>query len=180
MSEKYKIHDPEGKYFVTLTTVHWIDIFTRKEFKHIILASLQYCQQNKGLVIHAWVLMSSHLHMIISTKGEPLEAILRDLKKHSSKQIVKTTGKINESRSNWLLRAFSKAAQDIKRVNSYKVWKDDNHPVLLDTNKMFEERLQYIHDNPVEAEVVDEPEYYWYSSARDYTGQKGLLDVNLL
>ena len=62
----------------------------------------------------------------------------------------------------------------------HKVWQDGNHPVLLDTNKMIEDRLHYIHHNPVEAEFVDEPEYYWYSSARDYAEQKGLLEISLL
>jgi putative transposase len=180
MSEKYKIHEPEGKYFITLTVIHWIDAFTRKELKHVVLDSLQYCQKNKGLVIHAWVLMSSHLHLIISSKGEPLEAILRDFKKHTSKQIVKTIQEINESRKEWLLRAFSKAAKDIKRVKNYKVWQDGNKPILLQTNEMLEGRLHYIHQNPVEAEIVDEPESYWYSSARDYAGGKGLLEVSLL
>ncbi len=180
MSEKYKFHDPSARYFVTLTVVYWIDLFTRKEFKYIILDSLRYCQQQKGLAIHGWVLMGSHLHMIISTQQEPLEAIMRDLKKYTSKQIVKTLFEINESRKEWLLRAFTKAAQDIKRVKNYKVWQDGNHPVLLDTNAMLTQRLDYIHHNPVEAELVDEPEYYWYSSARDYIGQQGLLKVDLL
>ena len=180
MSEKYKIDDPDGKYFVTLTVVHWIDIFTRKELKHVILDSLKYCQQNKGLLIHAWVLMSSHLHMIISSDKEPLEAVLRDFKKHTSKQIVRTIGEINESRQEWLMRAFAKAAGEIKRVKNYKVWQDGNKPILLQTNDMIEGRLHYIHHNPVEAELVDEPEYYWYSSARDYAGGKGLLEVDLM
>lgn len=180
MSEKYKIHDPRGRYFVTMTVVHWIDLFTRKELKHVMLNSLQYCQQNKGLNIHAWVLMSSHLHMIISSESEPLEGVLRDMKKYTSKRLVKIISEINESRAPWLIRAFEKAAEEIKRVKNYKVWKDGNHPILLDTNKMMEERLHYIHQNPVEAEVVDEPEYYWYSSARDYAGQKGLLVLSML
>ncbi|MEP2026639.1 hypothetical protein [Reichenbachiella sp.] len=53
MSEKYKFHDPTGIYFVTSTVVHWIDLFTRNEFKHIIVDSLKYCQKEKGLLIHA-------------------------------------------------------------------------------------------------------------------------------
>ena len=133
MSEKYKFHDPAARYFVTLTVVHWIDLFTRKELKQVVLDSLKYCQHNKGLIVHAWVLMSSHLHMIISSEGEPLEAILRDLKKHTSKQLVKTIVEINESRQQWLLRAFFKAAEDIKRVKSNKVWQDGYHSILLDT-----------------------------------------------
>jgi putative transposase len=45
---------------------------------------------------------------------------------------------------------------------------------------MLERRLHYIHQNPVEAELVDEPEYYWYSYARDYAGEKGLLELSML
>ncbi|UII20382.1 hypothetical protein [Fulvivirga ligni] len=75
MSEKYKFDDPEGMYFVTLSIVHWIDLFTRKEFKHLIIDSLKYCQHSKGLVINAWCLMPSHLHMIIRTNQELLSPI---------------------------------------------------------------------------------------------------------
>jgi putative transposase len=160
--------------------VHWIDVFTRKELKHVVIDSLKYCQQNKGLLIHAWVLMHSHLHMIISSDKEPLKGILRDFKKHTSKQIVRTIEEINESRKEWLFRAFAKAAQDIHRVKNYKVWQDGNKPILLQTNEMLEERLLYIDQNPVEAELVAQPEYYWYISARDYAGRKGLLELSML
>lgn len=101
-----------------------------------------------------WVVMSSHLHLIISSKGELLQGILRDLKKHTSKQLVKTIEEINESRREWLLRAFVKAAQEIRRVNNYKVWQGGNKPILLQTNEMLEGRLHYIHQNLLEAELV--------------------------
>jgi putative transposase len=81
MSEKYKFRDPEGMYFVTMATVGWVDLFTRKELKHVIIDSLRHCQKEKGLVIHAWCLMPSHLHMIVSTRKEPLPDIMRDFKK---------------------------------------------------------------------------------------------------
>ncbi|MEP0351623.1 MAG: transposase [Reichenbachiella sp.] len=177
MSEKYKFRDPKGIYFVTGTVVHWIDLFTRKEFKHIIIDSLKYCQKEKGLIIHAWVLMPSHLHMVISTSGKPLETIMRDFKKYTSRAIIKELDRINESRKEWLVRAFGKSADKIKRVTSYKVWQDGNHPIHLDANQLQEQKVDYIHNNPVESEVVDESVYYWYSSARDYSGKKGLLDV---
>lgn len=180
MSEKYKFYDPEGIYFVTLTVVYWIDLFTRREFKHLLLDSLRHCQQHKGLIIHAWCIMPSHLHLIISSRGDALENILRDFKKHTSKSIVKLLPDINESRREWLLRAFEKAAKDLKRVRHYKVWQDGNRPILLDNKDMQQQRLDYLHQNPVEAEIVDEPEYYWYSSARDYAGGKGLLEVSFL
>lgn len=180
MSEKYKIHDPDALYFVTMTVVYWIDLFTRKEFRHIMVNALQHCQQHKGMVIHAWVLIPSHAHLIISSNGEPLSDILRDLKKYTNKQIIKSLHEMNESRKDWLLRAFRKRAEELKRVKSYKIWQDGNHPILLDRNEMIDQRLSYIHNNPVEAELVDEPEYYWYSSARNYAGKNGLIEISLL
>ncbi len=127
MSEKYKFRDPEGKYFVTMATVGWVDLFTRKELKHVIIDSLRHCQKEKGLVIHAWCLMPSHLHMIVSTRKEPLPDIMRDFKKFTSKELIRTIESINESRKEWILELFSEVADHLKRVSGYKVWQDGNH-----------------------------------------------------
>lgn len=180
MSEKYKFRDPEGLYFVTTTVVHWIDLFTRKELRYIVVDALKYCQREKGLVIHAWCLMPSHLHMIISGRKEPLSGIMRDFKKFTSKQIVEEIGRINESRKEWLLRAFKLAGEDIKRVSGFKVWQDGNQPKCIETNHFLDQKLAYIHENPVEAEMVDEPIHYLFSSARNYSEMTGLIDVELL
>ncbi len=180
MSEKYKFHDDEGIYFATSTVVHWIDLFTRKEFKHIITDAVKYCQENKGLVVHAWCLMPSHLHMIISSAERRLPEIMRDFKKYTAKKIIEELELINESRKEWLLRGFIKAGKELKRIKQHKVWQDGNHPILLDSKELQDQRLSYIHFNPVEDEIVDEPEHFLYSSARDYEGQKGLIDVRLL
>ncbi|GAB1445062.1 transposase [Flammeovirgaceae bacterium] len=181
MSEKYKFVDPEGIYFVTQTIVGWVDLFTRSELKHVIIDSLRYCQQEKGLIIHAWCIMPSHLHLIVSTKGEPLSAIFRDFKKFTAKELVKVINRIHESRRDWLLEMFMDVANGLKRVTDYKVWQDGNHPLLLSTNTMLQQKLDYLHDNPVVAEIVDEPEEYRYSSARDYyTKKKGPLEIEFI
>lgn len=180
MSEKYKFNNPEGIYFVTSTVVFWIDLFTRKEYKHIVLDSLKYYQHKRGLMLHAYCIMPSHLHMIISNNDEELSATLRDFKKMTNKKIVEEINLINESRREWLLRAFSRAGKKLKRIVAYKLWRDGNHPIELDSASLVSEKLDYIHRNPVEDGIVDEPEYYWYSSARDYAGRKGLIEVSLL
>jgi len=180
MSEKYKFHDQHGIHFVTTTVVHWIDLFTRKELRHVVLDSLRYCQKEKGLVIHSWCLMPSHLHMIVSSSKENLSDIMRDFKKHTSKKIIEELGQFNESRKEWLFRAFQQAGSDLKRITSFKVWQDGNQPKGIETNSFLEEKLNYIHNNPVESEVVDEAENYLYSSARDYAGIKGLLEVEVI
>lgn len=181
MSEQYKFHDNQGVYFTTSTVVNWIDIFTRLDYKMVIIDSLKYNQQQKGLVIHSWCLMTNHLHMIVSTKeGFSLSAIMRDFKKFTSKEIIKTIVDIQESRKDWMLKSFEYAAKYSKRIKNYKFWRDGNHPIELNTNELIEQKLDYIHNNPVVTEIVEKPEEYLYSSARDYIGIKGLLDIELI
>lgn len=181
MSEKYKFDDPDGMYFVTQTVVGWVDLFTRPELKHVVIDSLRYCQRHKGLLIHAWCLMPNHLHMIISTIDQPLSSILRDFKKFTASQLIKGIGSPYESRRDWILELFGTVAERLERVRNYKVWQDGNHPILLHSSKFIQQKMDYIHYNPVAAEFVEYPHEYLYSSARDYyCDRKGLLDVSLI
>ena len=90
MSRAYKFHNPEGLYFISFATVGWIDVFTRKIYKDILIESIKYCQKNKGLGLYAWCIMSNHVHMIVKAKeGFALPGIIRDFKKFTSKEIIK-------------------------------------------------------------------------------------------
>ena len=107
-------------YFVTDTVVDWVDIFTRPVYKHIIVDSLKYCQQHKGLIIYAWVLMSNHLHAIVGTTGEnTLSDIWRDFKKFTSKEILNTLQTMpNESRREWMLNRFEYSGKNDKKIKN--------------------------------------------------------------
>lgn len=100
MSEKNKFNNPEGMYFVTCTIVYWIDLFTRKEYNHIITDTLKTYQAKRSLIINAFCIMPSHIHLIISSKDttESLGGILRDFKKISNKKIAEEIKSSNESR----------------------------------------------------------------------------------
>ena len=87
MSERYKFYGNEQLYFISPTIVGWIDLFTKSQFSEIVLDSLRFCQKEKGLIIHAWCIMSSHLHLVVSSEKEELSNILRDFKKHTNKKI---------------------------------------------------------------------------------------------
>jgi len=177
MAFKYSVTDQNDIYFITTTVVGWIDAFTRKELAHVIIESLQYCQREKGLIIYAWCLMPSHLHMIVSAKeGKNLSDIMRDLKKFTSKRIIKTIKEINESRE-WLLNRFAFAAKINTKTEDYKFWQDGFHPIALYSNEFKDQKLDYIHNNPVESGIVSEPEHYNYSSAINYSGGLGLIEV---
>ena len=90
MSSKYKFHNPDGCYFVTFAIVGWVDVFTRNVYKDILIESWKYCQQKKGLLIHTYVIMTNHVHMIIGSNKNPLEDIVRDMKRHTSVELKKT------------------------------------------------------------------------------------------
>ena len=169
-------------YFVTDTVVDWVDIFTRPVYKHIVIDSLSYCQQNKGLIIYAWVLMSNHLHAIVGSNGEnKVSEIWRDFKKFTSKQILDAVLTLpNESRRDWMLNRFEYAGKNDKKIKNYRFWQEGNDAQEIFLNDFFEQKLNYIHFNPVVAEYVNQPEEYRYSSAIDWAGGKGLLDVTIV
>lgn len=183
MSTRYKISNPNGVYFLSFAVVNWIDVFTRKAYKDIVVESLSYCQKEKGLEIYSWVIMSNHLHLIAGVSVGNLSDVLRDFKKYTSKKIIKAIeDNPKESRREWLLRGFRKAGAKNSNNKEYQFWRQDNQPKeLLPYQESFmEQKLYYIHNNPVEAGIVENAEEYIYSSARDYVGKKGLLDVKLL
>lgn len=179
MSENFKVRNPQGLYFITVTAVDWVDVLMRPVCKGIIVKSLAYCQEEKGLQVYAYVIMSNHFHAIVSAdvNGVELPNIMRDLKKFTSKRLVSAIKEDSESRQVWMLKKFSFAANRVKKGVSFKVWKDGYHPVELTSNDMMDRCLEYIHHNPVKAGLVYKPEHYVYSSAIDYSGGKGLLSI---
>ena len=95
----YKIEDQEALYFLTFSTVGWVDLFTRRKYKDVLIESLKYCQEEKGLELYCWVIMSNHVHLIARAKeGFRLSDILRDFKKFTSKKIIKEIEEQGESR----------------------------------------------------------------------------------
>jgi REP element-mobilizing transposase RayT len=180
MSEKYRIWDQRKAYFLTLTVVGWIDVFTRKNYKMTIVESLQYCQKEKGLTLFGYCLMPSHLHLIARADNSyTLSDILRDFKKYTSKAIIRQIVTETESRRDWMLEYFSKSGDTHKRVTEHKLWQDGNHAEEINSNKFFNEKLEYIHNNPVEELIVERPEDYFFSSARNYAGLNNYLEVVL-
>ena len=142
------ITDQQGLYFFTLTTKDWVDTFTRNDYRKIITDSLEHCIREKGLEIYAWVLMSNHLHMITASSKEDLSGILRDFKKYTSTKIIE---------------AIDSNAKESRK---------GNHPVEIRTEAFYQQKMQYIHQNPVRAGWVrNEEDYEWSSAGYFYKKQ---------
>jgi REP element-mobilizing transposase RayT len=180
MSHGCKITDQDGVYYMTFQVVEWVDIFTRQNCRDIIVESLQFCQREKGLVIYAWVIMSNHLHIILQSELNKLSDTVKEFKSFTAKKILNIMKSENESRRDWMLNVFEFSAKKHKRNEHYQIWSHDNHPELIFSNNFLDQKINYIHDNPVRAGIVGRQEDYLYSSARDYAGEKGLLEVFFL
>jgi len=176
--DRYYIDNQNSPYFLTFTVVDWMDIFTRKEHCFVIVDSLNYCVKNKGLRVYAWTLMSNHLHLIAQAEeGFKLSDIIRDFKKFTAKKIISQIKEEPESRREWLLNRMEYRGKDLKRITKYKFWEDSNHAIELIDNLIFEQKLNYVHNNPVEAMITDEADKYIWSSAKDFAGEKGLVKI---
>ncbi len=119
--------------------------------------------------------------MIILSDKNDLSNIMRDMKSFTSTTIKKMIiDNPRESRKKWMLKIMKDAGLKNKNNNEFQLWQQHNHPIILDSNFMLEQKLDYIHNNPVKAGFVDESESYLYSSARDYAGIKGLVDIEFI
>lgn len=168
-------------YFMTMTVVDWIDLFTRVKQKQLIVDSLEYCQENKGLNIFGWCLMPSHLHLIANTKIPfDLDNVIRDFKRHTSKHAIFLIENEAESRREWLLDKFAHAGKIHPKNKNHKVWQDKNHAIELFTEKVTWQKLNYIHRNPVVDKIIFNEQDYLFSSARNYYGLPNVLEIDCL
>ena len=178
MSRNYKFHNPEGLYFISFSTVFWVDVFVRRIYFDCIVENLNHCVDNKGMEIYAWCIMPSHMHLVFKSAIQKPDELIRDLKSYTSKQLIKLIEEnAQESRREWLLNSFKKAAAANSNNTTNQFWQQHNHPVELWSNDVIQQKIDYTHDNPVEAGFVESDYEYLYSSARDYCDIKGLVKV---
>lgn len=149
MSTKYRAKEPNATYLATLTITDRIDVFTRVTQKNLLINSLQYCQREKGLKIYAYCIMTNHLHLICrAEEGFALADIIQNNP---------------ESRREWMLNAFKQACISLKRNQVFKVWQDGYHEEIAYSNSFIKQKMNYIHNNPVVARIVEFPEDYLFS-----------------
>jgi REP element-mobilizing transposase RayT len=175
VSTAYKIAG-DGLFYLTFQIVGWVDIFTRKIYRDITIDSLKYCQQHKGLKLFAYVIMSNHIHLLAQSETGDLSDIIRDFKNHTSKKFLEVVNDNIESRSDWMKLVFEYHGK-YKNKQTNQVWTHENHAEHIYSQKFIEQKVDYIHNNPVRAGIVSRPEDYLYSSARNYAELDSIIDV---
>ena len=168
---RYKIIHPEQPHFITLTVLHWIPIFTRPETVNILLDALKFLSQ-EGLKVYAYVVLENHCHLVVQSKA--LDRDIARYKSYTAKQMIQYLSKNKVKQILDQLAFYKKAHKDDR---AYQFWQEGVHPELIQGNEMMRQKVDYIHNNPVKRGYVDKAEHWRYSSARDYLGQAGLLEV---
>jgi REP element-mobilizing transposase RayT len=179
MSTAYRISEQDAPYFLTFQIVGWVDIFTRKIYRDIVIESLSYCQQQKGLLLYAYVIMSNHVHLLVQNESGDLSGFVRDFKNFTGRKILDTVENDIESRRDWMKMVFEFHGK-LKSKQTNQVWTHENHAEMIYSPKFIEQKINYIHDNPVRNGIVENAEDYLYSSARNYAGLESMINVIVL
>lgn len=180
MSRKYKFRDQSAIYFISFATVYWIDVFSRPIFRNLLIDSVNYCIKEKELIVFAWCVMTNHVHMIVGSDIERLQDIMQDLKGYTSRKTRRAIKEYQqESRREWMLWLMRRNSRKNGNKDKYQFWQQHIQPIVLHNSEIFEQKLNYFHDNPVQEGFVQYPEDHLYSSAGDYAEKKGLVLVTL-
>lgn len=161
---RVKKENENQPHFITITIIEWIDIFTKPEYFKVVIDSLKFCRQNKGLLLYEYVIMTNHIHLIAQAKeGFRLSQIISDFKKHTTREILRLLEKDNRRYiMNLIKNSFSK-----KKGYENQVWQRENYPELIVSEKFLSNKISYIYYNPVRKEYVRKAEDWLFSSARN-------------
>ena len=165
MLEK-KGNQRQGLHFVTLNVAGWIDVFTNYEYCDIVINSLNFCIQNKNLVVYEYVIMSNRILMIVESKKGHLSKVLRDFRGHAARQIFKAISENpEEKRKEWMMRQFQFFSNRYQNDEEHHFWQFGNNPVALNNSELLQQKAAQVINTPVAEKKVAKPQYYIYSSA---------------
>ena len=155
--------EPHAPQFITSTVVGWLPVFTTEARCQIIVDALDYCRQHKGLRVYGWVILDSHLHAVVAAPDVP--RVMADFKRHTARQLVE---QLKKEDCAWLLRLMREACPGYKEESDYQVWQEGYHPQAIVSDAVMEQKLTYLHNNPVKRGLAAAPGHWRYSSAHEW------------
>ncbi len=169
---RYRITRQDVPHFLTCTVLNWLPLFTRPETVDILLEAFTYRQQQLGWRLYGYVILENHLHCIVQTKH--LQEELVHFKSFTARRLIDC---LQAHRAERLLKQLAWFKKQHKSDRKHQLWEEGSHPQLIENELVLRQKLEYIHHNPVKRGYVDRPEHWRYSSARNYSGQEGLIPV---
>jgi putative transposase len=169
---RYRFGEQHYPHFMTQTIVAWLPVFSQPDMVNIVLESWRFLQRERNIVVLGWVILENHLHWIGA--GHELGKCVGQFKSFTARMIIKS---LEEKGAKTLLQELRYFKLRHKVDQTHQFWQEGSHPQMIQSEQMMWQKLEYIHNNPLRRGYVDDPVHWRYSSARDYAGQSGLLDV---
>lgn len=171
---KFLTQDNEP-YYITCTVINWMALFGIPDVTNIILDSLRFLIEKQRISVHGFVIMEHHIHIIASSTN--LSKEIGNFKSYTARLII---DQLNELKYIDILKQLEYFKKRHKTEQKYQFWQEGSHPQIIMDLKMLNQKLDYIHYNPVRCGYVDDPAHWRYSSYQIFFGQEGLLPVNIL
>ncbi|MFO1066548.1 MAG: transposase [Pirellulales bacterium] len=169
---RYRFREGIAPYFMTCTISAWLPVFSDPHCVTIVLDSWKFLQTNRRIDIFAWVILDNHLHWIAS--GPQLSRRCGDFKSFTAAAIL---NHLKTHCRGSLLQELEFYKLHGRVDQQYQVWQEGSHPQLIESSEVMEQKIDYIHNNPIRRGYVDDPAHWRYSSARSYAGRPGLIEV---
>jgi len=169
---RYKIYDPQYPHFLTCTIVNWLPLFSSPPIADIVLESWRFLQNQGRIVLYAYVIMENYVHLIAA--ADDLSKEIGDFKSFTARQIVDW---LQAREAQRVLGQLAREKLAHKTDRMYQVWQEGSHPEMIQGEAMMRQKITYVHENPVKRGYVDEAVHWRYSSARNYAGLPGLIEV---
>ncbi len=171
--DRYLIREPSKPHFMTCTVLNWLPVFTRPETVTILLDCWAYQREHAGLQLYGYVVLENHIHFI--ARSASLDKDARSFKSYTARRILQYL----ESRNAFgMLSCFQSAKKAHQSDRKHQFWEEGVHAEQILSHGMMRQKLEYIHANPVTRGYVDKAEHWRYSSARNYAGQQGVVDID--
>jgi putative transposase len=181
--EKQPYKEGRNCYFITFNTVDWVDVFIRPVYKQVIVHSLNHFIHQQKLPVYGWCLMTNHLHLIMQPgEGYDMVTFEEAYKQFTTSKIMEAIDTEPDARRKWMMGLFREAGSFFSTAKKLQVWQNVIDPVFIETTRPSQlvEHIEYIQQNPVRDRIVETAADYLYSSARDYAGLRGLVNITRL
>ena len=170
---RYVITEPDKPHFLTCTVVEWLPVFTRPDAVAILLDTWRHQREHAGLRLYGWVVLENHLHFV--AQAPRLDKCVASFKSFTAGRLVDL---LEQRRAEPIPKRLRFAKPAHRSDRQHQFWQEGSHAEMVISDVVMRQKLDYIHYNPVKRGYVELPEHWRYSSAPNYAGGEGLIEID--
>ncbi len=171
---RYKILNENYPYFITSCVVGKLPLLLNPKINSIIIDGLRFLIKERSIRLYAYVIMPDHIHFI--AEGKDLAKHVSSFKSFTARRII---DHLEEENFEDTLASLRNNKLKHKIDREYQLWSEGFHPKQISSDLIMEQKINYIHHNPVKAGLVATELDWEYSSARFYIDGSSNLPLTL-